>query len=101
MRRLTLGRTGDVPAEHGLEVTVEGRVYALFRLGDTFHALGGLCPHRDGPLAAGDVADGFVTCPWHAWRFDIRTGVSPQMPAARVPCHPVTLDGDQITIEVE
>src|SRR5262245_48196964 len=32
------------------------------------------CPHLEGPLFQGSVSDGIVTCPWHAWRFDLRTG---------------------------
>jgi nitrite reductase/ring-hydroxylating ferredoxin subunit len=32
------------------------------------------CPHLEGPLFQGSVADGCVTCPWHFWRFDLRTG---------------------------
>ena len=34
------------------------------------------CPHQLGPLAAGALADGVVTCPWHGYRFDVRTGVN-------------------------
>lgn len=36
-----------------------------------------VCPHWGGPL--GDVAvddEGCVTCPWHGYRFDLRTGRS-------------------------
>jgi nitrite reductase/ring-hydroxylating ferredoxin subunit len=32
------------------------------------------CPHLDGPLFEGSVANGAVTCPWHMWRFDLRSG---------------------------
>lgn len=32
------------------------------------------CPHQLGPLHAGAVAAGAVTCPWHGYRFDVRTG---------------------------
>jgi hypothetical protein len=33
-----------------------------------------VCPHLGGPLAEGTVEDGCVTCPWHGYRFDLRTG---------------------------
>jgi phenylpropionate dioxygenase-like ring-hydroxylating dioxygenase large terminal subunit len=33
------------------------------------------CPHLGGPLDDAAVdATGVVTCPWHGWRFDVRTG---------------------------
>lgn len=34
-----------------------------------------VCPHQLGPLQHGDVdAEGRVTCPWHGYKFDIRSG---------------------------
>jgi len=35
-----------------------------------------VCPHLGGPLEHASVEDGCVTCPWHGYRFDIRTGRS-------------------------
>lgn len=32
------------------------------------------CPHLALPLDAEPDADGVVTCPWHGYRFDVRTG---------------------------
>ncbi len=34
------------------------------------------CPHRLGPLDGCEVVDGLITCPWHGYRFDVRTGES-------------------------
>ena len=34
------------------------------------------CPHLGGPLEDAPVEDGCVTCPWHGYRFDLRTGLS-------------------------
>ena len=33
-----------------------------------------VCPHRGGPLDDALVEDGCVRCPWHGYRFDLRTG---------------------------
>jgi hypothetical protein len=35
---------------------------------------GTVCPHLGGPLEDAPVADGCITCPWHGYRFDVRTG---------------------------
>ena len=32
------------------------------------------CPHLRGPLDDAPVVDGVVQCPWHGYRFDVRTG---------------------------
>jgi ferredoxin-NADP reductase/nitrite reductase/ring-hydroxylating ferredoxin subunit len=60
----------------GTAVDVEGHPYALFHIDGAVHAVDGLCPHEGGPLAEGTVANGIVTCPWHGWTFDARTGCS-------------------------
>jgi nitrite reductase/ring-hydroxylating ferredoxin subunit len=33
-----------------------------------------VCPHQGLPLSAEPDADGIITCPWHGYRFDVRTG---------------------------
>jgi phenylpropionate dioxygenase-like ring-hydroxylating dioxygenase large terminal subunit len=47
-------------------VTIDGRVVRFLAT----------CPHRGGPLDRVPVDDGCVTCPWHGYRFDLRTGRS-------------------------
>ncbi|MCG6156129.1 Rieske (2Fe-2S) protein [Rubinisphaera margarita] len=58
----------------GKEFAVAGRVIAIFRIGDEVHAIDGLCPHAGGPIGTGTLRRGVVTCPWHGWQFDVRTG---------------------------
>ncbi len=58
----------------GKEFAAAGRVIAVFRIGDEVHAMDGLCPHAGGPIGTGTVRKGVVTCPWHGWQFDVRTG---------------------------
>jgi nitrite reductase/ring-hydroxylating ferredoxin subunit len=47
---------------------------ALFNVDGTYYALENACPHQGGPIAEGWVENLTVTCPWHAWCFDLRTG---------------------------
>ena len=57
-------------------VAVDGKEIALFNVDGTFYALDNECPHRGGPLGEGDLEGCIVTCPWHAWQYDVRTGES-------------------------
>ena len=47
---------------------------ALFNVAGSYYALENACPHQGGPIAEGWVEGLTVTCPWHAWCFDLRTG---------------------------
>jgi nitrite reductase/ring-hydroxylating ferredoxin subunit len=39
-------------------------------------SLSTVCPHLGGPLEDAPVEEGCITCPWHGYRFDVRTGRS-------------------------
>lgn len=53
----------------------QNREVALFKVEGRVYAVDNLCPHRGGPLSAGELSGTVVTCPWHGARFDLRTGV--------------------------
>ena len=68
---------------------------ALFKSGGEVFALEGICPHKGAPLGQGTVADGVVSCPFHGWQFDIRTGACLDRPDRPARCIPVRIiDGD-------
>jgi len=94
-RFVAVGRADDFGGG-GHFVKVEGRHVALFRLADGFHALDNLCLHHAGPLCEGPVdADDVVTCPWHGWSYEIRTGRLAQDPRVGVSRHDVqVVDGE-------
>ena len=77
----------QVPQDCGLRVQPAGcPAIAVFRIGNEYHGLDDLCTHGEASLAEGYVEEGTVECPWHAGRFDIRTGAplsSPCIVAAR------------------
>jgi nitrite reductase/ring-hydroxylating ferredoxin subunit len=55
-------------------VVAEGRIFAVYNVDGEFHVLDGVCPHAGGPLGKGMLQGGIVTCPWHGWQFDVKTG---------------------------
>ncbi len=60
---------------HATEVMIKERVIALFRYGGELFAMDGMCAHQGGPVAEGQVEHGCVTCPWHGWQYELKTGV--------------------------
>ncbi|HTX58362.1 MAG TPA: Rieske 2Fe-2S domain-containing protein [Verrucomicrobiae bacterium] len=65
---------GEVPLHGALVVTVGSYDVAIFDLGGALVAYENACPHQGGPIGEGCVQGTTVTCPWHAWCFDLRTG---------------------------
>ena len=95
-----VGSVADFSSGLGKMVTVEGRHVALFRLGEEFFALDNTCLHRGGPLCEGFVENDVVTCPWHGWSFEIKTGTMVQDPRVGVSKHDVRLDGEVISVRL-
>lgn len=91
-------RLEDIPNGGSIRCIADGRELALFRKGDTVYAIDATCPHRKGPLDQGELEDEFiVACPWHGWRFDIRSGNSPTHPG-QVNCYAVTVKDGKVTV---
>lgn len=81
-------------------VLVEGQKIILYNVEGTFYATSATCAHLGGPLDQGLFQDGVVTCPWHGWQFDVRTGESTYDPGRSVATYPVKVVGDDLLVEV-
>jgi len=91
----------DLPPGRGMEASVAGRPVALFNVGGSFHAIGNLCGHRGGPLGQGVLEGSTVMCPWHAWTYDVTTGLSTVNPELRVPRYDVKVEDDHVWVKTE
>jgi nitrite reductase/ring-hydroxylating ferredoxin subunit len=74
---------------------------ALFNVEGELYALENSCPHQGGPIADGWVENRTVTCPWHAWCFDLRTGKMTLGDFAWIERFEVRVEGDGIFIATE
>jgi nitrite reductase (NADH) small subunit len=90
----------DVPAGTGISIEAGGKTIALFNCDGTFLAMDDTCPHQGGPLGEGELAGTVVTCPWHEWRFDARTGVNTDDASCKVATYPVKVDGGSVLVQV-
>ena len=97
---VTVGRVADFEPGRGRMVVVNGRHVALFRLDDGFFAIDNLCLHQAGPLCDGDIERGVVTCPWHGWSYEIRSGTLVQDPRVGVSKHNTRIVGDDVQVQL-
>jgi nitrite reductase (NADH) small subunit len=89
----------DVPEGRLLQLTVNGCEIVLANDGGTIRAFDGLCPHRNGPLGHGNLFDGRIVCPWHAWEFRCDTGTYDYDPSIRLRSYAVELREDGIWVD--
>ena len=71
---------------------------ALCNVGGTVYALDNCCPHAGGPLGEGVLDGECVECPWHGWRYNVKTGERPENPEIKVNRYEVQIEGDTIKI---
>lgn len=81
-------------------VEVQGQKLLLYNVAGSFYATSATCAHLGGPLNEGLYEEGVVTCPWHGWQFDVRTGESIYDPGRSLAVYPVTVVGDDVLLEV-
>lgn len=60
--------------EFPVSVQLGSREFVIAAIGEELVAYPALCPHQLGPLDSVPLVDGTVTCPWHGYRFDVRSG---------------------------
>jgi NAD(P)H-dependent nitrite reductase small subunit len=94
------GTVSDLEEGIGKLVETESKRIALFKVDGKFYAVEEVCPHRGGPLSEGDIEECEVVCPWHGWRFNLETGISPVNPNVKIETYAVKVEGSDLFIEV-
>jgi len=113
VRRYVVARADELPEGERLITEVAGREIGIFNIDGKFFALRNRCPHLGGPLCAGeilglvyssepgdvrfDASKKLLTCPWHGWEFDIKTGQSYFNPRLRARRYEVEVRQDNAT----
>jgi len=81
-------------------VEIGGKTIALFNVDGTVYALDNTCLHQGGPLGEGILEKDIVTCPWHMWEYNVRTGEHLGDPPLKVETYPVQVEGNDIKVAV-
>ncbi len=55
-------------------IDVDGVSIGVFHHGDAWVALQNSCLHRGGPVCEGGLEENTLTCPWHGYQYDVRSG---------------------------
>jgi nitrite reductase/ring-hydroxylating ferredoxin subunit len=94
---LKVAKVSEVP-DGEMKIVSDGLAVVANADGD-FYAFGNVCPHASGPIGDGFLEGCVVECPWHAGRWDVRTGKALTLLAtADIPLFELRISGDDIEI---
>lgn len=101
MPRIKLLEDGNsLQAGSAMVVEVNKKKYALYNANGEFFASDNECPHMHGSLGEGILDNDCIVCPLHGWRFNVRTGISPVNPQAKIRTYKTIAEGNGVFIEV-
>jgi thiamine pyrophosphate-dependent acetolactate synthase large subunit-like protein/nitrite reductase/ring-hydroxylating ferredoxin subunit len=81
-------------------VVAGGRALCLTRTAEGYGALDNRCPHQGGPLGDGQIEDGWLVCPWHAYQYGPCDGKPPPGFSDAAVAYPVEEREDGLWVEV-
>ncbi|MCW5670738.1 MAG: non-heme iron oxygenase ferredoxin subunit [Hydrogenophaga sp.] len=93
-----IARTSEVEPDYALQVQVEGRPpLAVVCLEGEYFVMDDTCTHGDASMSDGEIVGCEIECPFHAGRFDIRTGAATAHPCSKaLTIYPVKVENDQV-----
>ena len=92
----------DLEDDKPIAVEVDGVEVALVLAAGDVYAIRDECSHARIALSEGEVDGTTLECWLHGSRFDLRTGRPTGLPATEpVPVYPVTINGDDVLVDVE
>lgn len=90
----------DVEEGRGLIVWAGPLKVALFRCGGLVYAIRNQCPHMGGDLGEGLLTGDVVRCPWHGWKFSVKTGKMPETDVVAVRTFEVKIEGEDVYVGI-
>jgi nitrite reductase/ring-hydroxylating ferredoxin subunit len=95
-----VARAEDVPPGTLRAATLANEEIALAHCDGGFYAVQGHCLHLQGPLAEGRLEGCVLTCPWHGWQYDVRTGENEFDLAIQLRTYDVQVENGEVRVRV-
>ncbi len=100
MKLETVAPLDQLPDGEGFLFRSGGHQIALFRKGESVHAIDNVCPHAGASLSQGYSDGETVTCPWHCWEFQFATGKCLTVEGMDVESYRVVVEEGVVSVEV-
>lgn len=100
LRRVAVATLAEIPDGRRKIVQVGDLSIGLFHHAGEWVALRNSCVHQGGPVATGPLEGDVLTCPWHGYRYDLRSGNCLTDPHAELDRYVVTVEGETVYLDV-
>lgn len=90
------------PGQHAC-LDVNGVDMVLCNVEGELFAVENECPHAGLPLGDGELTDCILTCPYHGYAYDVRSGKNIDFPDSETPARvfPIRIENGQVEIDTE
>jgi nitrite reductase/ring-hydroxylating ferredoxin subunit len=82
-------------------VKANGRKVVIARLEGDLFAFDAFCPHAGGPMELSECEGTVVSCPLHAWRFDLKEGGRELHGYRSLPLKPLKTENGAVYVAVQ
>ena len=94
-----VGNLKDI--KNNLCISIKGKSLALFKINEKIYCIDNECTHTGGPLCEGKLEGDEVICPWHASRFNVKTGKVVEGPAIKdIKTYRTTIKNDEVWVDI-
>ncbi len=90
----------EVPDGQTRVFDVDGHSVLISRFGDRVTCFENACAHMGMAMDGGEIADGFITCPYHQFKYSLESGECLTAPEVQLQPHGVRVVGDSIEVRV-
>ena len=96
----SVARVDEIPPGTIAALQVDGEDIAVANVGGEFFATQGHCLHLQGPLGEGRLEGPVLSCPWHGWQYDVRTGENEFDRAIQLQTYPVKVEDGEVKVSL-
>lgn len=100
---IDLANTDQLPRDSRLCTVIAGKPIVVLNVAGQTYAIANQCPHAGRPLEHGEVRGMTITCPYHGYTYNLKTGKNLDYPEYEppVPTYPVRIEAGKVQVCME
>lgn len=95
-----MGKVSELPPGGSIEKRIFARRIAVFNVDGKLFGIESDCKHMKASLKKGKVEGLVVTCPWHHWKYDLKSGQCLTVDKFRLKTYEVEIEDEYIFVKI-